>query len=158
MLAILFIILWLGVCGYALWRGGQPERFVAAIFLIAAPLASALYSAHRWHGMQLGIFAADTVMLVLLLAIAMKANRYWPIGLAAMQLLQVTGHLLKLADPHMLPVLYWISAVVWAYPMLVLLWLGTIRHHNRVKKFGPERSWSGSSTPLARTTARSRAS
>jgi hypothetical protein len=147
MIAVLFILLWLGVCAYALWHGGQPERLVAATFLVAAPLSSALYSADRWHGMQLGIFAVDIVMLGLLLAIAFRANRYWPIGIAAMQVLQVIGHLLKLADPHMLTLLYWIGAVVWAYPMLILLALGTVRHRNRVKRLGPEPSWSSSSPP-----------
>lgn len=145
MIAILFILLWLGVSVYALWRGGQPERFVALMFLVAAPLSSALYSTGRWHGMQLGIFAVDIVMLILLLAIAFRANRYWPIGIAAMQVLQVIGHLLKLADPQMLTVIYWVSAVVWAYPMLLLLLLGTVRHRNREKRLGPEPSWSSSS-------------
>ncbi|MDB5680426.1 MAG: hypothetical protein JWO16_231, partial [Sphingomonas bacterium] len=80
-------------------------------------------------------------------AIALRANRYWPIGIAAMQVLQVVGHLLKLADPHMLPLLYWLSSVVWAYPMLILLALGTVRHRNREKRLGPEPSWSSSSPP-----------
>jgi cytochrome c-type biogenesis protein CcmH/NrfF len=84
-------------------------------------------------------------MLVLMLAIAFRANRYWPMGLAAMQMLQVFGHLIKLADPTMLHVVYWISAVVWAYPMLLLLLLGAVRHRNRVKRTGPEPSWSNSS-------------
>jgi len=150
MIVALFLLLWLGVCGYAMWRGGQPERFVAALFLIAFVAGTFINKVgYHWQGLQLGSFAIDVTMLALLLVIAFRANRFWPIGIAAMQLLQVMGHLLKLADPRMLPLLYWISSVMWAYPMLVLLWLGTIRHHNRVKKFGPERSWSGSSTPLA---------
>jgi len=147
MIAVLFTVLWLGVCAYALWRGGQPERFVAIIFLIAAPLSSAVYSGDLWHGMQIGIFAVDVVMLGLLLAIALRANRYWPIGIVAMQLLQVIGHLLKLADPYMPTLLYWISSVVWAYPMLILLLLGTLRHRNREKRLGPEPPWSNSSPP-----------
>ena len=146
MVVLLFLVLWLGVCFYALWRGGQPERFVALSFL-AAFLTGLLLNrlGYRWHDLQLGSFGVDAMLLLLLLVIAFRANRFWPIGMAAMQLLQVTGHLLKLADPRMLPLLYWISSVMWAYPMLLLLWLGTIRHHNRVKRYGPERSWSGSS-------------
>ena len=147
MIAVLFIALWLGVCAYALWRGGQPERFVAIIFLIAAPLSSAVYSANLWHGMQIGIFAVDVVMLGLLLIIALRANRYWPIGMAAMQVLQVVGQLLKLADRDMPVIIYWIGAAVWAYPMLILLLLGALRHRNRVKRLGPEPSWSSSSPP-----------
>jgi hypothetical protein len=148
MIAMLFLVLWLGVCAYALWRGAQPERFVALIFLAAVPAGAAAYSmGARWRGIELGLFAVDMVMLFLLLAIALKANRYWPIAIVAMQVFQVIGHLLKLADPHMLPLLYWLSNVVWAYPMLILLLLGTVRHRNRVKRLGPEPSWS-SSSPL----------
>jgi hypothetical protein len=143
----LFAFLWLGSCGYALWRGGQPERFVAIMFVVAVLLNWVIYIPNPWRGVQWGILGVDTVMLILMLAIAFRANRYWPMGMAAMQLLEVVGHLIKLTDPAMLHVVYWVSAVVWGYPMLLLLWLGTIRHHNRVKKFGPERPWSGSSTP-----------
>ena len=153
MIALLFLILCLGVCGYALWRGAQPERFVAVIFLAAVPIGSAAYSlGYHWHGLELGLFAVDLTMLALLILIAFRANRYWPMGLAAMQLLQVTGHLLKLADPRLNPLLYWLSSVVWAYPMLVLLLLGTIRHRNREKLLGREASWSNSSRPPGSTT------
>lgn len=148
MIALLFLVLWLGVCAYALWRGAQPERFVALIFLAAVPAGAAAYSmGGRWNGIEMGLFSVDLVMLVLLMAIALKANRYWPIAMAAMQVFQVIGHLIKLADPRMLPLAYWISNVVWAYPMLILLLLGSVRHRNRVKRLGAEPSWSSSSTP-----------
>lgn len=147
-IVILFIALWFGVCGFALWRGGTPERLVALIFLILGPLSGVAHSlGYQWRGVDVGVFLLDFVMLLLLLAIALKANRYWPIAMAAMQVFQVIGHLIKLADPRMLPLVYWISAVVWAYPMLILLLLGTLRHRNRVKRLGPEPSWSSSSPP-----------
>lgn len=155
MIYFLFAFLWLGSCGYALWRGGRPEQLVAVIFLIGSPLTIVAYTPDPWRGVQWGILAIDSVILVLLLAIAFRANRYWPMGVAAMQLLEVVGHLLKLTDPTMLHVVYWISAVVWAYPMLLLLALGTLRHHNRVKRFGPETSWNDFSRRPDRTAGRS---
>lgn len=147
MIVILFLALWLGVSAYALWRGGQPERLVATIFLIAFPLSSYINAKLRSEGIQWGSLGVDTTMLVVLLAVAFRANRYWPIGIAAMQLLQVFGHVLKVADPTMLPLLYWLSSVVWAYPMLILLLLGTVRHHNREKRLGPEPAWSHALPP-----------
>jgi uncharacterized membrane-anchored protein len=147
MTAVLFLLPWLAVCGYAAWRGGQPERFVAIMFLIAFPLGAFLNAKFRSQGIQIGSFSVDVAMLILLLAIALKANRYWPMGMVAMQLLEVVGHLLKLADPRMMPLLYWISSVMWAYPMLILLALGTLRHRNRIRRLGPESSWSSSSPP-----------
>lgn len=154
--ALLFLLPWLGVCAYALWRGAQPERFVASLFLAAFVLSiMANRLGRQWHGIEIGTLGVDVALLACLMVIAFRANRYWPIGIAAMQLLQVAGHLLKLADPRMLPLLYWISSVVWAYPMLVLLWLGTLRHRNRVIRSGPESSWSGSSNRSAATGPRS---
>lgn len=118
---------------------------MALLFIAAFALSVATSRlGYQWHGIELGIFGVDLALLALLLIIAFRANRYWPMGVAAMQVLQVVGHLLKLADPHMLPLLYWISAVVWAYPMLLLLLLGTLRHYNREKRLGPEPSWSSS--------------
>ena len=153
MIALLFLLPWLGVCIYALWRGGRPEQCVALIFLSAFPAGLAINSiGYRWQGLQLGSFGIDLTMFALLLIIALRANRYWPMGIAAMQLLQVMGHLLKLADPRMMMLLYWLSSVVWAYPMLVLLLLGTIRHRNREKLLGREASWSNSSRPPGSTT------
>lgn len=148
MTALLFIVPWLGVCAFALWRGGQPERFVSLSFLAAFVLSvAANMSGYQWHGIQMGTFAVDVTLLVVLVAIALRANRYWPIGVAAMQVLQVMGTLLMLADSRMRLLAYWISNVVWAYPMLILLLLGTVRHRNRVKRLGPESSWSNSSPP-----------
>lgn len=143
---IAFLLLLFGVCAYALWRGGQPERLVAAVFLLGAVLSGFVQGPQwQWRGVEIGILTIDATMLVLLVWIALRADRYWPIAVAAMQVLQVVGHLLKLADPRMLPLLYWISNVVWAYPMIAVLGLGTLRHRNRVKRSGAERHWSVSS-------------
>lgn len=148
MIVMLFLCLWLGVCGYALWRGGRPEQFVSLSFVVAFVLTVASDQlGYQWHGIQMGTFFVDVMLLIVLVAIALRANRYWPIGIAAMQALAVIGTLLMLADPHMVPLLYWLSSVVWAYPMLILLALGTVRHRNREKRLGPEPSWSSSSPP-----------
>ena len=148
MIVLLFLCLWLGICGYALWRGGRPEQFVALSFLVAFVLTVASDQlGFHWHGIQMGTFLVDVMLLIVLVAIALRANRYWPIGIAAMQSLEVIGTLLRLADPRMAPLLYWIGTVVWAYPMLILLLLGTVRHRNREKRLGPESSWSSSLPP-----------
>lgn len=140
-----FLAFWIAACGYALWRGGAPERWVGAIFLLAFPASRLAYGlGWDWAGLTLGVLLVDLAMLVALVGIALRANRQWPIPMAAMQILQTVGHLLKLAEPSMLPLLYWLSRVSWAYPMLLLLALATLRHANRERRLGAERPWSRS--------------
>jgi hypothetical protein len=145
MILVAFLAFWLVSCGYALISGGIPERIAAGIFLLAFP-ASRLAFSLGWSvaGLSLGVLIVDLAMLLPMLWIALKANRLWPIPMAAMQALQILGHVLKLADPTMLPLLYWLSRIAWAYPMLVLLVLGTLRHANRERRLGAEQPWSSS--------------
>lgn len=151
MIFAIFLAFWVAICGYALWRGGAPERLVGVIFLLAFP-ASRLAYATGWtfQGLAMGVFFVDVMMFIAMFWIAMNANRQWPIPMVAMQGLQVLGHFLKLSEPSMLPLLYWLGRIAWSYPMLVLLALATLRHVNRERRLGAEPPWS-------RSYARSRA-
>ncbi|WP_404373718.1 hypothetical protein AB5I39_08575 [Sphingomonas sp. MMS24-J45] len=142
MILAAFLAFWLFVCGYALWRGGAPERAAAAVFLLAFPASRvAFLTGWHFHGLAVGVLLVDLAMLLPLVWIALRANRQWPIPMAAMQMLGLAGHFLKLAEPSMLPLLYWLGRIAWAYPMLVLLALATLRHVNRERRLGAEPPW-----------------
>lgn len=145
-LLIGFVAFWLACCLYAIAKGGGPERMVGILFLLAFPLSRLAFRT-GWQvlGIPAGVLLVDLAMLIPLVLIALRANRQWPIPMAAMQLLQLMGHFLKLAEPSLLPLLYWLSRIAWAYPMLVLLALGTLRHVARERRLGAEPSWSNSS-------------
>jgi hypothetical protein len=62
----IFLILLLGTCGYALWRGGAPER-IAAGAMLAATVGSALARSevqHRFVDIEVGLFAIDVLLLI----------------------------------------------------------------------------------------------
>lgn len=138
-----FTLIWLFSCSYAIWRGGAPERLVAGLFLLALPLTVLLYSlAPTRDGPSWGVLAVDMMLLAALLPIAWRANRLWPITMAGMQLILVLGHVLTLINPRSLPpILYWLTSAFWAYPMLALLVIATVRHRGRVRTIGHEQSW-----------------
>jgi len=147
MILLAFAILLVLVCSYAFARGGQPERLMAGLFVLGL-LSTVLISAWtppRPREFQLGIFIVDATMLFAMVPIMLKANRLWPIAVMAMQLLAVIGHLIKLLDPNVVTVLYWIVNVFWSIPQTLLLGLGVHRHVHRERRFGVERSWSNTS-------------
>jgi len=141
---IVFNALLLGCCGYALWRGGAPERIGASIFLGAAALTVAALSGPigRFASVEVGVFIVDATMLLALVALALTAKRRWPLWIAAFQVIQVTGHAVKMADPTVVPWAYAFILAIWSYPMLLVLAFGTFNHQRRLKRFGTDPSWS----------------
>jgi hypothetical protein len=134
-------------CLYASVKGGPPERIGAAIFLGAAVLTTAALSAPsaRWGTVEAGVLAVDVVMLGALIALALFAERLWPLWVTALQLIGTAGHAAKLASPEVIREAYAFVIAFWSYPMLSLLVFGTWNHQRRLARFGVDKSWSSSS-------------
>lgn len=145
MLSIQIFYLVLALCaGYAFVRGGSPERVGAAIMVAASVLSSLLLSAStaRFVSVELGIFFVDVATLVAFFALALRAERYWPLWVTALQIIAVGGHAVKLADPDTVRGAYAFLMAFWSYPMVLLLALGTWRHQQRLVRNGVDPSWS----------------
>lgn len=145
----IFLILQLGVCSYAYWRGAAPERIVATVMLaaVAANMSLALIGPVAFYGVELGIVLIDCAMLAALLGVALRAERFWPIWMTGLQAVALAAHLAKLASPAVMPVAYATMLAFWSYPMMAILAVGTFRHTRRMAAHGADRSWSASSPP-----------
>ncbi|MGB5723935.1 MAG: hypothetical protein WBM39_05925 [Parasphingorhabdus sp.] len=91
---------------------------------------------------EVGVLMVDSVMLSAFLALALRAERYWTLWICAMQVIQVLSHIPKMIIPELLPQAYYVIVAFWAYPMLLVLAIGTYRHRRRLRQFGVDRSWS----------------
>ena len=141
---LFFNLLLLGSCGYAILRGGAPERITGWLLIgatVLTPLAAGGL-AMRFVQAELGIFVVDVVLLGALTIVALKADRFWPMVLAAMQLDTTAVHILKLVDADLIRITYALMIAAWSYPMLVVLAIGTMRHQRRLAQFGEDRAWS----------------
>jgi hypothetical protein len=145
----IFLILLLGTCGYALWRGGAPERIVAAAML-AATIGSAIFRSDvdgRFMDVEVGLFVVDVLLLVILFAIVLRADRGWPILVCALHLCTVGAHGVKFIDSEMIRVTYVVMVTAWSWPMVIALAIGTWRHRRRLLANGYDLDWSGPITP-----------
>lgn len=133
--------------GYAQLRGGAPERIAAHIVLGGSLLTLATVSnlAVSYMSVEVGVLLVDVATLVAFLILALRAERFWPLWLTALQLIGTTGHAIKLVDPATIPRAYAFAAIFWSYLMLPLLVLATWRHQRRLALHGADRSWSTSS-------------
>jgi urea transporter len=154
---VLHIALWLVVLvagsGFALARGGPPERVVAALFLIAAALTfftQAQLFKGDFRSMEVGVFLVDAGLLACLLAVTIFSTRFWPIWITGLQLVPVASHAIKLLmRVQILPTSYATALAFWSYPMVLILVIGTWRHIVRVRRDGADDSWRSFSSRFA---------
>lgn len=140
---ILFNVLLLATCGYAIIRGGTPEKLTGWLLIVAAGLTFATgWRPAMFQQVEITMFSIDLTLLAALVAIALKADRLWPMVLAAFQLDSAAIHMLKLFDADMISITYALMVAIWSYPMLLILAIGTLRHQRRLAQFGEDRAWS----------------
>jgi hypothetical protein len=129
---------------YAMHRGGPPERVGASILLVGSALTYVAVSApaSRFASVEVGVFAVDALALTAFVALALAAERWWPLWIAALQGIGTAAHAAKVVDPTVIPWAYAFALAFWSYPMLLLLAWGTWNYQRRLAKFGVDKSWS----------------
>lgn len=128
---------------YAWLRGGAPERIGASIMMTGflATLFAAPQSAN-FQQVLFGVLLIDAVMFASFVLLALRAERYWPMWMAALIGFGLFGHGLKGLMPGTLPIIYMIAHVFSGYPTIALLAIATHRHQKRLRRSGTDRSWS----------------
>lgn len=129
----IFAMLMWAVCLYAIIRGGRSERFAGWVFLLSVEISVFVLKpiSRRWDGLETAVFLVDVIDLVLFVALALRSSRFWPLGLAALQLCEVLSHLMLLALPGLGRLMYYNAVQLWNWPILVLIGIATWRYDRR---------------------------
>ena len=132
---VLFWLLLLVSCGYALWRGRKYERIAALVFVTATILSILGHSPLRGRYVEIEAsdLIVDTAVLFAVIAIALASDRFWPLWVAGLQLVDSAAHLMKAVDTNLLPTVYGAAERFWSYPILLILFLGAWRQHRRTR-------------------------
>jgi hypothetical protein len=111
------------VCGLALWRGRDDERLAAAATLanwsITLLVSRPLSGETQWP-----VLAVDAVLLVLMVWLALRSNRYWPLFSAAFALLIVVTHITHALDTGVSVWAYLTATLIWSYFILFTIGYG----------------------------------
>ena len=147
----IYLVLLAACCVYVAMRGGTPELLGGTIIGVASLLTFAallVNMADLYRSVEMGVFVVDVMALVAFIALALRADRLWPLCVTALHIVGTAGHAVKLVDPQILPYAYAFALRFWGYPMIALLVLGTWNHQRRLARFGVDKSWSSSSGHL----------
>lgn len=111
----------IGVGLVAVWRGRDSER-LAATGVLAGWALSMVVARSRSNDTQWGIFAVDALLLLLFLWLALRSRRFWPLFVAAFQLLMVLTHFASILDAGVSGWAYLTANLIWSY--MVVLTIG----------------------------------
>jgi hypothetical protein len=127
---IIYRTLMYGVCGYALVRGKTEARIVALVFLVA-DLATLALRSSSYSTVETSVFVIDVVAFFAFTYAALISDRFWPLWVSGLQLTSSMGHVFKAVDVHLLPLAYAAALRFWAWPILIILAIGTWRSRRR---------------------------
>ena len=138
----------------AIWRwGGGPERWLIGTFL--ATMVIPIYVI-QW--LSLGsfevatywslAFVVDVIAASLFTAIALQANRNYPLWIAGFQLVALGGHMAETLLDGISPLALAILVIGPSYCQLFAMLVGFGRHRQRERRFGAYRDWRPSAPGL----------
>tara|TARA_A100001391_G_scaffold78331_1_gene50550 strand:- start:10760 stop:11227 length:468 start_codon:yes stop_codon:yes gene_type:complete len=135
----------LGLFVYAFYRGGPPEKCASAILLgmvvlvVIYPIA--FPQGGEYDSVEIGYFLIDLIAVLAFAALALKANRMYPLWLLAAQLISLMMHLTRDINVAMPGIVYFILMRAPSYILIVALAVGLYCHRKRIARYGSYRSW-----------------
>lgn len=142
-------VLWFAICcAIALVFGGAAERSAVLLQIGAAAatiLGDGFLSGPLYTTARPALWLIDALLLLLLYRLALNSTRYWPMWVAALQMLSVIAHTVRALDQQMLPDGYYGLVNLVAWPMIGLTAIGALRHFSRRRRFGSDPSFKRSS-------------
>lgn len=131
----------------AIWRwGASPERWLIGLFVgtMVAPIY--VYDVLGLGNLNFGPFAwvwvaTDVVAMIAFVAVALNANRNYPLWIAAFQLVAIGAHAVRGLVDAVSTFAYLLLSIGPSYCQLLLIFVGFLRHLRREQRFGPYRDW-----------------
>lgn len=109
----------------AAFRFGRISERLGAAALLSAWLASFVIARVPGLGYGVGVALLDVALLGVLIALALKSSRYWPLWAAGFHLVAVMTHWAHQLDSTLGAWTYQTAGIIWGYLPLVALSFGT---------------------------------
>ncbi len=126
--ALAFVVI---ACGFALWKGGKPERIGGVAMLLAWIIQPFTVDTKDWLDPQYAAFATDAPLLAVLVWLALRGDRWWPMWASAFQFLGMLMAVIIAVDPRVRPLAYMTAVGLWSYLTVIALVVGTWREARR---------------------------
>lgn len=120
----------MAVCAIAVRRGGPHERLAAGGLLAGWALTMVVYRS-QFSQTEWGILLVDAALLTLLVWVALRSERFWPLFAAGFHLLAIVTHVANIVDQGVGAWAYLTAEIIWGYLLAFAIGFGawTARAH-----------------------------
>lgn len=133
-----------GIIVFAFRKGGEPERLVALVLVATAGIDlinHAVFGETEFFAVDPGHLVIDSWAMIVLLSVALRANRGWPMLVSAAQIIVVLGHLSKIVELSLVRYGYFAMIQMPLIIQAIALLLGTVAHVRREEQVGRYHAW-----------------
>lgn len=107
------------------WKWGGLDEKLASLGFVLATLTSTLANQSQYLHTETGVLMIDVLLLVGLVVLALRSDRFWPMWAAGFQLVAVTVHVASIAEQGNYAWAYAVGLIFWSYPVMIALMAGT---------------------------------
>jgi hydrogenase/urease accessory protein HupE len=107
------------------FRWGGRDEWIAACAFVLAMLVSRLVDQGDYAQTQINVMFVDAALLVGLVVLALRSDRFWPMWAAAFQLVGTTVHVASMTETGDYAWAYAVGLIFWSYPVLIALGVGS---------------------------------
>lgn len=107
------------------WRWGGFDERLASIGFMIATAASQIFTNRNYGDVETTVLLIDACLLVGLVVLALRSDRFWPMWAAAFQLVGTSVHFASMAETGSYAWAYAVGLIFWSYPVLIALMVGT---------------------------------
>ncbi|MEP7350254.1 MAG: hypothetical protein ABI668_09940 [Sphingorhabdus sp.] len=131
----IYLLLLVSSVGFVFWKGRFDERLAAGALTAGSILTSLLYaqSAQNWLTPNTALLINEAAVTVVILYIAYRSNRFWPLPVAAFQITALLTPAAAMLGENLASYALGVTQGLWAYPQLLILVIATIRGQNASK-------------------------
>jgi hypothetical protein len=124
--------------GTALWLGGWPERVAGAAMVVAWFATAVILSKIQLWGLETEVMVVDVALFSVVLAIALRSDRWWPLWAAGFLGLVVLVHLAVILDPKIWGRAYFMASNIFSYLTMLALMIGALTRGARTRRSAGE--------------------
>lgn len=131
MIAFLYPALLLASSIYIAARGNFEQRLVLVTLMAGSIFTAVIYgiSAHEsWLGLNLGMVMNEAVVLSVILFVAYRSRRFWPLFIAAFEAAALLAQFAGTFARNPVSYALGMTQGIWAYFQLIVLMLATWRN------------------------------
>lgn len=131
---IYLLLLVSSVC-FVFWKGRFEERLAAGALTIGSIVTYLLYvrAGKDWLNFDLALLLNEAAVTAVILCIAYRSKRFWPLPVAAFQIIAMLTPLAGVLGENLASYALGVTQGLWAYPQLLVLMVAAIRGQMAIK-------------------------